>query len=90
VQVALLFSTDPSIEANGFVPLIDDLHLQNAENLTPVIRTEKLNDEVRDVLDAVSARLTTENVTALVGKVVLEGQDVASVAREFLIANGLL
>jgi hypothetical protein len=29
-------------------------------------------------------------VTALVGKVVLEGQDVASVAREFLIANGLL
>src|SRR6266576_593226 len=88
VQVALLFSTDPSIEANGFVPLIDDLHLQNAENLTPVIRTEKLNDEVRDVLDAVSARLTTENVTGLVGKVVLEGQDVGSVARDFLIANG--
>jgi osmoprotectant transport system substrate-binding protein len=90
VQIALLFSTDPSIEANGFVPLVDDLQLQNAENLTPVIRTEKLNDEVRDVLDAVSARLTTENVTALVGKVVLEGQDVGSVAREFLIANGLL
>jgi osmoprotectant transport system substrate-binding protein len=90
VQIALLFSTDPSIEANGFVPLVDDLQLQNAENLTPVIRTEKLNDEVRDVLDAVSASLTTENVTALVGKVVLEGQDVGSVAREFLIANGLL
>src|SRR6266576_3458865 len=88
VQVALLFSTDPSIEANGFVPLVDDLQLQNAENLTPVIRTEKLNDEVRDVLDAVSARLTTENVTGLVGKVVLEGQDVGSVARDFLIANG--
>jgi len=90
VQVALLFSTDPSIEANGFVPLVDDLQLQNAENLTPVIRTEKLNDEVRDVLDAVSARLTTEDVTALVGKVVLEGQDGASAARDFLIANGLL
>jgi osmoprotectant transport system substrate-binding protein len=90
VQVGLLFSTDPSISANGFVPLVDDRHLQDAENLTPVIRTEKLNDEIRAALDAVSARLTTENVTTLVGDVVIEGQDVASVARDFLIPNGLL
>ena len=90
VQIGLLSSTDPSIGANGFVPLIDDKHLQDAENLTPVIRTDKLNDEIRDALDAVSARLTTENVSVLVGKVVLDGQDVATVARDFLIANGLL
>ena len=90
VQIGLLFSTDPSIGANGFVPLVDDRHLQNAENITPVIRTEKLNDEVRRVLDAVSARLTTGNVTALVGQVVLEGQDIPSVARNFLIENHLL
>ena len=90
VQIGLLFSTDPSIGANGFVPLVDDRHLQNAENLTPVIRTEKLNDEVRDVLNAVSARLTTGNVTALVGQVALDGRDVATVAREFLLASDLL
>jgi hypothetical protein len=29
-------------------------------------------------------------VTDLVGKVVIDGQDVATVAREFLAANGLL
>jgi osmoprotectant transport system substrate-binding protein len=90
VQVGLLFSTDPSISANGFVPLVDDRHLQDAENLTPVIRTEKLNDEIRAALDAVSARLTTENVTTLVGRVVMNGEEVASVARDFLTANGLL
>ena len=90
VQIGLLFSTDPSISANGFVPLVDDQHLQDAENLTPVIRTDKLDDEIRDALDAVSARLTTENVSVLVGKVVLHGQDVPTVARDFLIANGLL
>jgi osmoprotectant transport system substrate-binding protein len=90
VQVGLLFSTDPSIDANGFVPLIDDKQLQDAENLTPVIRTERLDDEVREALDLVSARLTTENVTTLMGKVVLDGRDVSSVARDFLIANGLL
>ena len=90
VQIALLFSTDPSIGANGFVPLTDDKHLQNAENLTPVIRTEKLNAEIRGALDAVSAALTTERVTTLVGKVVVRGQDVETVARDFLVANGLV
>ena len=58
VQIGLLFSTDPSIRANGFVPLVDDRHLQDAENITPVIRSEVLNDEIRGALDAVSASLS--------------------------------
>jgi osmoprotectant transport system substrate-binding protein len=90
VQIGLLFSTDPSIGQNGFVPLADDRHLQDAENITPLIRSEKLNAEVRALLDAVSARLSTEKVTDLVGQVVIEGQDVAAVANGFLTANGLL
>jgi len=90
VQIGLLFSTDPSIRANGFVPLTDDKHLQDAENITPVIRSDKLNDEIRNLLDAVSAKLTTENVTTLVGKVVIDGQDVATVARDFLTENDLI
>ncbi len=90
VQIALLFSTDPSIKANGFVPLTDDKHLQDAENITPVIRTGVLNDQIRNRLDEVSAALTTENVTALIGNVVLDGQDIPSVATAFLRANHLL
>jgi osmoprotectant transport system substrate-binding protein len=90
VQIGLLFSTDPSIGQNGFVPLADDRHLQDAENITPLIRSEKLNVEVRALLDAVSARLSTEKVTELVGKVVIDGQGVADVANGFLTANGLL
>jgi osmoprotectant transport system substrate-binding protein len=89
VQIGLLFSTDPSIEANGFVPLVDDRHLQNAENLTPVIRSDKLGDGVRMALDEVSALLTTDIVTTLVGEVALEGKDIAGVAEEFLLANGV-
>jgi len=90
VQVGLLFSTDPSIGMNGFVPLADDRHLQNAENITPVVRSAVLNGEVRALLDSVSARLSTENVTELVGKVAIDGEDMPTVAREFLSANGLL
>jgi len=90
IQVGLMFSTDPSIVTNGFVPLVDDKHLQNAENITPVIRTDKLNDEVRGLLDAVSARLSSDDVTKLVGKAVIDGENVGAVARRFLLANGLL
>ena len=89
VQIGLLFSTDPSISENGFVPLVDDKHFQNAENITPVIRTDKLNAEIQELLGAVSARLSTTNVTELVGKVVIDKQNVAAVARHFLAANGL-
>lgn len=90
VQIGLLFSTDPSIRENGFVPLVDDKHLQNAENITPVIRSDRLNDEVRGLLDAVSARLSTQNVTELVGEVVIDKRNIAAVARDFLASNGLL
>jgi osmoprotectant transport system substrate-binding protein len=90
VQIGLLFSTDPSIIENGFVPLEDDKHLQNAENITPVIRTDKLNDEIRGLLDAVSSKLTTQNMTELVGKVVNDKMDAATVAKDFLTSQGLL
>jgi osmoprotectant transport system substrate-binding protein len=89
VQIGLLFSTDPRIEANGFVPLVDDRNLQDAENITPVIRSEVLTDEVRRSLDAVSARLSTEAITELVGRVVIDGQPVSAVARDFLASNGV-
>jgi osmoprotectant transport system substrate-binding protein len=90
VQIGLLFSTDPSIRRNGFVALADDKHLQNAENITPVIRSEALNAEVRTLLDAVSARLSTRNVTELVGQVTVGGQALATVAARFLTATHLL
>jgi osmoprotectant transport system substrate-binding protein len=90
VQIGLLFSTDPSIRANGFVPLVDDRHLQTAENLTPLIRSDVLNDRIRAALDRVSASLSSEIVTQLVGRVVIGGKDVPTVAREFLTAYGLL
>ena len=90
VQIGLLFSTDPSISANGFVPLEDDRQLQNAENLTPVIRAEELDEEGRIALDQVSALLSTEIVTTLVGRIVSEQEAIPSVAEEFLAANGLV
>jgi osmoprotectant transport system substrate-binding protein len=90
VQVGLLFSTDPRIRENGFVPLVDDRELQDAENITPVIRSDTLNEEIRGLLDAVSARLSNDTLTDLVGQVVIDGDDVSTVAMRFLTENDLL
>jgi osmoprotectant transport system substrate-binding protein len=90
IDVGLLFSTDPTIQSKGWVLLEDDKHLQNAENIVPVVRTDVLNDEISGLLDAVSSKLTTENMTELVGKVANDKEDPADVAQQFLQDNGLL
>jgi osmoprotectant transport system substrate-binding protein len=90
IDVGLLFSTDPSIDSRGFVLLEDDKQLQTAENITPVVSNSVLNDEIASLLNAVSAQLTTEEVTQLVGKVVNDKEDPADVAQAFLEEYGLL
>ena len=90
IDVALLFSTDPLIEQKGLVLLEDDKRLQQADNITPLVRTEVLTDEVRRLLNSVSAVLTTENITPLNARVLVDAEDPEEVARDFLEEEGLL
>lgn len=90
IDVALLFSTSSVIGDEGWVVLEDDKNLQAAESITPVVRTEVLDDTITERLDAISAALTTENVTELNGRVEIDGEDPADVAADFLEENGLL
>ena len=90
IDVALLFSTSSVIADRGWIVLEDDMHLQTAENITPVVRTEVLNEEIETLLNEVSATLTTENITELNGRVEIDQEDPADVARDFLEAEGLL
>jgi osmoprotectant transport system substrate-binding protein len=90
IDVAVLFTTDESIGINDWVLLADDQGLQPAENLAPVIRDEVVNDEIRDLLNAVSAELTTEELTELNRRVRFDGEDPADVAEDWLNEQGLL
>lgn len=89
IDVALLFSTDPLIEQNGFVLLEDDQQLQSADNIVPLVSSD-VADDVADILGPVSAALTTDEMTALNARVAIDAEDPADVAKEFLEANGLL
>jgi osmoprotectant transport system substrate-binding protein len=90
IDVALLFSTQSVIADRGWVLLEDDKDLQAADNITPLIRTDVVNDEITQLLNSVSAALTTENMTELNGRVEVDGEDPADVARDFLTEQGLL
>jgi osmoprotectant transport system substrate-binding protein len=89
VDVALLFTTDPAITREHLVELVDDRHLQPAENVTPLVRTELVDRwgaGVTAVLDDVSRRLTTKALREMNGAVE-SGMDPAAVAASWLAAE---
>lgn len=90
VDVALLFSTDGTIGAENLVVLEDDKGLQAADNITPLINTDVHTDELEELLNGVSAVLTTDAVTELNERVNVDQEDPADVAADFLEENGLL
>jgi osmoprotectant transport system substrate-binding protein len=89
VQAGDLFSTDPGLTENKLVALIDDKALFAAENVVPVITTKKSNDTVQKTLDAVSAKLTTDDLIEMNGKA-STGANLADIAKTWLSAAGLI
>jgi len=89
VQAADLFSTDPNIPANGFVVLDDPKSLFAAQNIVPLITKSKSSDTVNAALNAVSAKLDTATLAALVKEVVIDKKDASDVAKQFLTKNSL-
>lgn len=94
IDIAELCSTQPAISQFGFVVLEDDKGTQPAENIAPIVRDDYLakvdKAAFAALLDAVSAKLTTEELTKLGVEVAVNQRDVADVASEWLKANGLL
>lgn len=93
VDVALMFTTDGQIAQNDLVALEDDLGLQPAENVTPVVRTDavqRFGPRLVDVLNAVSAELTDGALRALNAQVGFERIEPADAARAWLLAHGFL
>lgn len=69
--------------------LTDDKRLFGAQNVVPLIAKSAATSDVVAALDAVSAKLTTATLSDLLKKTDIDKQDPATVAKEFLSANGL-
>ena len=89
VDCANLFSTQSAIAANGFVPLLDDKKLVPAEAVLPFIVKAKATELVTSTLDAVSAKLDTASLAALVKQVEVDKTKPETVAADWLKGAGL-
>ncbi len=89
VDAADIFSTDPSIVANGFVSLTDPKSMFAAQNIVPLATKSKLSQPMVDACNAVSAKLDTATLAQLVAHVVTDKQDPDAVAKGWLTHVGL-
>jgi osmoprotectant transport system substrate-binding protein len=90
IDVGRVFTTQGVIAAEGWVVLEEDKPLQPAQNIVPVGRKDAMTDQVKNALNALSARITTEELTKLNAQVDVEKKDPESVARDWLTQQGLI
>ena len=91
-QIGSVGTTDATLDSLGLVILEDDKHLQNAENLVPIVNSDWLKDheDAKKALDKLSAVLTTADLTELIGKVDIDREKASDVAEAYLKDKGLI
>jgi osmoprotectant transport system substrate-binding protein len=90
VDVADIYSTTPSITQNKLVTLEDPKNLIAAQNVVPLIRDQADSDTVTQTLNAVSAKLTTQELLDLNTAFAADSKPTAAdVAKDWLSKNGL-
>ena len=89
VQLADIYSADPSIKANDFVSLKDPENLILPQNVIPVV-SDKVDEKAADAIDSVNEKLTTEKLVELNEKSVTDKEKASKIAKQFLQDEGLL
>ncbi|MGH8774275.1 MAG: ABC transporter substrate-binding protein [Jiangellaceae bacterium] len=90
-QLGLVGTTDGTLEGLGLVLLEDDMGLQLADNLVPVVNAETAGDEeIAVALNVLADVLTTEDLATLNAQVDAERQQAEDVARAYLEEKGLI
>ncbi|MDH6243512.1 ABC transporter substrate-binding protein [Mycobacterium sp. OTB74] len=89
VTAANIFSTSPAIPQNHLVVLEDPKHNFLAANVVPLVSSQKKSDQLKTVLDAVNAKLTTAALIDM--NIAVSGNgglDVDQAARKWVQENG--
>jgi osmoprotectant transport system substrate-binding protein len=85
-----VFATDGRIASLGLVVLTDDKKFFPVYNAALTLRqdTDSKYPDIRKILDPIAAKLTTEVMQQLNAKVDADGQEPATVARDWLASQG--
>jgi osmoprotectant transport system substrate-binding protein len=89
VNIANVYSADPRIQTENLVTLEDPDGLFLASNVVPLV-SEDVADEIADVINGVSAKLTSEGLVALNVESTVDEQSSDAIAKKWLTDNDLL
>jgi len=84
IDIGLIFSSDSAYSTGKYVQLEDDKHLQNADNVVPLIKTSKANADVTALLNDIDSKLTTQDLIALNKSADVDKQDPDVIAKKWL------
>ena len=92
IDVTNGFTTDAQLAAGGVTTIEDDKHLQVNYFCSTVVRQDALDSHpgLEEALMKMDGILSDKEMAELNYKVEVEGQDEATVARDFLVSKGLL
>jgi len=91
-QLGETSTTDGTLQSQGLVLLPDDQQIQPAQNLVPMVSTTFLQQhpDVAAPLNALMAKLTTDDLTKLNAEVSVDRQKPEDVAQQWLSDAGLV
>ncbi|MFI2606695.1 ABC transporter substrate-binding protein [Kitasatospora sp. NPDC018619] len=89
VQVGNVFTTDPKIAQYKLVPLADPKNIFGAQNVTPLVYKAGVDATATAALNAVSAKLDTAGLMALMKRVSVDKEDPSAVAKDWLKSSGI-
>jgi len=90
IDVGRVFTTQGSIARYGWVLLEEDKPLEPAQNIVPIGRKDAMTDQVKQVLNGLAAKITTEELTKLNKQVDIDKEDPEKVATDWLKSQGLV
>jgi osmoprotectant transport system substrate-binding protein len=88
INIGLVFSSDGGIAANNLVVLQDDKHLQQADNIVPLIRSAVDNSEVTSLLNSIDSKLNTPDLTNMNKSADVDKNDPTDIASTWVKDHG--
>jgi osmoprotectant transport system substrate-binding protein len=90
IDIGRVFTTQGAIARYGWVLLEEDKPLEPAQNIVPIGRKDAMTDQVKQALNGLAAKITTEELTKLNKQVDIDKDDPEKVATDWLKSQGLV
>jgi osmoprotectant transport system substrate-binding protein len=90
IDVGRVFTTQGAIARYGWVVLQEDKPLEPAQNIVPIGRKDAMTDQVKQALNGLASKITTEELTKLNKQVDIDKDDPEQVATDWLKSQGLV